>query len=606
MEDNPGNVPPPNEDTLDELLEQAADKAMERDSWMQAPGSMDVEYVSRKDKKDDKSKYVRASDSVVGSEKQKHEARLHEAEIKSQLEDARQEEEDTAPVKEVDYKFGDSGSAWRMTRLKNVYRQAKDSGRDIESVALELYGDLRDFDAAREEETEVDRMKRYGSGYRAKEKPTGELFQQRVEKSKADDARNAIHAAAHRNSITTPTPGPSLSQTELNKLKARLMKAKLKKDPEAGTLEKEYNEAVANSSKRPNVVVLNQMESRMLAGSSGRASEVVLASRKRDMERGQVEENQDMSVEDMLRAERRSKGRSEGFLLAERIGKDSKFKDGLDYLDENSERLAKRNMKSDTQLKSIAVGDFQKMQRVLDNCPLCHHEDGETQRPPTAPVVSRGTRTYLTLPTQPEISSDGGGAMIIPVEHYDNLLSCDDDEWEEIRNFMKCLIRMYHSQGRDVVFYENAAHPSRHSHAGLCAVPVPHSVGATAPAFFREAILSSDEEWSQHKKIIDTLKSAKEGGMGRSAFRRSFAKEMPYFHVWFDLDGGIGHIIEDEERWPKGDLFAREVLGGMMDVEEYVVRKQGRWYKGEDEKRTAKFGKSWRKFDWTRILVEES
>jgi len=267
-------------------------------------------------------------------------------------------------------------------------------------------------------------------------------------------------------------------------------------------------------------------------------------------------------------------------------------------MDENADNLAKRMQKSEINLKNTAISDFQKINRILDNCTLCHHEDTDTA--PIAPVVSLATRVYLTLPTDPEISN--GGACIIPVQHRGNLLECDDDEWEEIRNFMKSLTRMYHDQGRAVVFYENAAIPQRKKHAGMEAVPLPYSLGETAPAFFKEAILTSDEEWTQHKKLIDTLSKAKQGA-GKLAFRRTIAKEMPYFHVWFEIDGGLGHVVEDTNRWPKGDLFARETIGGMLDVAPDVIKRQGRWAKGGD-RRVEGFRKRWRKFDWTRVLTD--
>jgi hypothetical protein len=44
---------------------------------------------------------------------------------------------------------------------------------------------------------------------------------------------------------------------------------------------------------------------------------------------------------------------------------------------------------------------------------------------------------------------------------------------------------MYHDQGRDVIFYENAAHPQRRKHAAMEVVPLPYSLGETAPAFFK-------------------------------------------------------------------------------------------------------------------------
>lgn len=264
-------------------------------------------------------------------------------------------------------------------------------------------------------------------------------------------------------------------------------------------------------------------------------------------------------------------------------------------MDENASKLASHVQKSTINLRNTAISDFQKLNKILDSCPLCYHEDKDT--PPVAPVISLGTRVFLTLPTEPEISE--GGAFIVPIQHRKNLLECDDDEWEEIRNFMKCLTRMYHDQGRDVVFYENAAQPHRHRHAAMEAVPLPLELGEMAPAFFREAILTADEEWSQHHKLIDTLKRSKDG-LGKFAFRRMIAKEMPYFHVWFELDGGLGHVIEDERRWPKGDLFARETLGGMLDIEPDVIKRQGRWHRSD--RRAEGFKKRWRKFDWTRML----
>ena len=266
-------------------------------------------------------------------------------------------------------------------------------------------------------------------------------------------------------------------------------------------------------------------------------------------------------------------------------------------MDDNASKLAKNVAKSSTNLRNTAISDFAKMNRILDTCPLCHHEDkGE---PPVAPIVSLATRVYMTLPTEPELAKYG--ATIVPIQHRINLMECDDDEWEEIRNFMKSLTRMYHDMGKDVIFYENAAAPHRKRHATLEVVPLPLALGETAPAYFREAILQADEEWSQHKKLIDTLAKA-QSGLGKMAFRRSLVKDVPYFHVWFTLDGGLGHVVENSERWPKGDLFAREVIGGMLDVEPQNIKKQGRWHR--QDRRVEGFRKKWTKFDWTRVLLD--
>lgn len=83
--------------------------------------------------------------------------------------------------------------------------------------------------------------------------------------------------------------------------------------------------------------------------------------------------------------------------------------------------------KNDISLKNMAIGEFKKMQSVLDKCPLCQQDE----KPPIAPVVSLATRVFLTLPTEPEIGT--GGCVIVPIQHRTNMMECDDDEWEEVR-----------------------------------------------------------------------------------------------------------------------------------------------------------------------------
>ena len=197
---------------------------------------------------------------------------------------------------------------------------------------------------------------------------------------------------------------------------------------------------------------------------------------------------------------------------------------------------------------------------------------------------------------------------------------------------MKALTRAYHARDQMPLFYENAARPRSYPHALLVVAPMPATLHATAPGFFREALLAQAPEWSQHRKLIDTRAMARERGYGRNAFRRSLAKEMPYFHVWFDLDGGLGHVVEDEggdgdeaedeygggggggswKKWPKGDRFAREVLGSILGVETIgKMRREGRW--GEDggregRERLAQWKNkwNWEQWDWTKALVQGS
>ncbi|KAK9769665.1 putative CwfJ C-terminus 1-domain-containing protein-like protein [Seiridium cardinale] len=588
------DLPLPNEEIT---AEDARPQKLSRDDWMTDPSALGVDYTQRGAKRDKTPPPRKESARAI------HSREINAAELQHLNEGKDLDHLDRPAQHHVDYTFGDDGSQWRMTKLKAVYKAAEQTGRSVDEVAVERFGSLRDFDDAREEKTELDRRATYGEGYVGKEKPSGELFQERKLKMGVREARPPLTEQGDLDQGTIipeeamSKPIATIDQSALNKMRAQMMKAKLRKAPEAAKLETEYNEAAAAyAAQGPGAIVLGVMDNRMLAGTRGEAKAVET---KRGRERGQMEENDEMTIEDMVREERRTRGQrgGEGLRLAERIAKDGKFDDDLDYMDENADKLAKRIQKSEINLRNTAVNEYQKINSILDKCQLCHHED--RNQPPVAPMISLATRVYLTLPTEPELAE--GGAVIVPIQHRTNLLECDDDEWEEIRNFMKCLTRMYHDQGREIVFYENAAAPHRHMHAAMQAVPIPYEQGDTAPAFFKEAMLSADEEWSQHKKIIDTGAKAR-AGMGKLAFRRSIAKEMPYFHAWFMLDGGLGHVVEDANRWPKGDLFAREILGGMLDVGPDVIKRQGRWRK--DDGRAEGFKKRWRKFDWTRVLSD--
>lgn len=592
--DPKADLPLPDE----EVSAVGTNQKLARDDWMTDPSALGVDYTQRGTKREKTPPPAKEPARAI------HSREVNATELQHLNEGKHLDVLERPAQHDVSYTFGDDGSQWRMTKLKAVYNLAEQTGQSVDEVAAERFGSLRDFDDAREEKLELERCKTYGQGYVGKDKPSGELFQERKLKAGVHESRQ--HPALEQREIdqgtvipddATRTATATIDQTGLNKLRAQMMKAKLRKAPDAAKLEAEYNEAAAAfAAHGSSDVVLNVMDNRLLAGTRNEAKAV---DNKRGRERGHMQQNDEMTIEDMVREERRTRGQrgGEGLRLAERIAKDGKFDNDLDYMDENAEKLAKRIQKSEINLRNTAVNEYQKINSILDKCQLCHHED--RNQLPVAPMISLATRVYLTLPTEPELAE--GGAVIVPIQHRTNLLECDDDEWEEIRNFMKCLTRMYHDQGREVVFYENAAAPQRHMHAALQAVPIPYEQGDTAPAFFKEAMLSADEEWTQHKKIIDTGAKARDG-LGKLAFRRSIAKEMPYFHAWFTLDGGLGHVVEDANRWPKGDLFAREILGGMLDVMPDVIKKQGRWRK--EDNRADTFKKRWNKFDWTRVLSD--
>ncbi|KAG0260367.1 hypothetical protein DFQ27_003591 [Actinomortierella ambigua] len=428
-----------------------------------------------------------------------------------------------------------------------------------------------------------------------------------------------------------------LSQDALNKLKAKALRAKLMGTPDADKLEKEYEaaekaakEAAANPRppQQPGEQQHNQRQqqqsqvvviSTLAHSSSGSASpatahgqQSAAAAKKRAYGKGKEAthdalgnrtayegEEGDVGLQDLVlreRLERESGGMDREY--ARRITRDAKFQDDVDYLDEHVDKIARTVKRTDKQLKDAAVYDFKRTQGALDQCQLCFKDDGRTA--PLTPVVSLGSQVYLGLPLVKEFLP--GQCLIVPLQHVTSTLELDDDAWDEIRNFMKCLIQMHAAQDRFVIFSETVLHPHGRSpkHTAIECYPIPWQAGQAASGYFKEAILGVAEEWSQHKKIIETnAKDPKNGGV-----RRRLTSKMPYFHVWCfgNPDRGYGHVIEDDEtKFP--DYFVREVLASACEMDSWEwQRKPKRIPVHDNDRRVQEFKRSWQPWDWTRTL----
>lgn len=77
-------------------------------------------------------------------------------------------------------------------------------------------------------------------------------------------------------------------------------------------------------------------------------------------------------------------------------------------------------------------------------------------------------------------------------------------------------------------------------------------------------------------------------------------KNLPYFHVWFDHNGGFGHVIEDEKAWPH--WFGRQVIAGIADLDQSLWRKPKKLEYSKVSLRLERFKKMYDKFDWTKAL----
>ncbi|CAG8595164.1 12615_t:CDS:2 [Racocetra fulgida] len=142
-----------------------------------------------------------------------------------------------------------------------------------------------------------------------------------------------------------------------------------------------------------------------------------------------------------------------------------------------------------------------------------------------------------------------------------------------------------------VIFMETVVNLKYQNHTVIECIPMPWDLAQDAPAYFKEGIMESGGEWSQNKKLVDTSKTG---------FRRSMVKELPYFHVWFGLDKGFGHVIEKEKSFPR--WFGKEIVAGVCDLPPDVWRRPKKQNPRDNSTRVSEFMKKWKKWDWTTIL----
>ncbi|GJJ15693.1 hypothetical protein Clacol_009971 [Clathrus columnatus] len=521
------------------------------------------------------------------------------------------------------------------TPVKPPQETADEENRSVEDVALDRFGSLEAFEEAKEERRVLDERegRRASLGKRDHEaKAKSQTNQQYMFSDVGTSAlvgRSVIpgDSSFYLNTYTDSYELPArisklrTSTSELNKLQAKVLKAKLMGSPNATQLEKEYELARAHHSgvtenetgEKVKVEVLPTLDARgrLYDVGQGKNDQPILPGNKkkkekvetRDPKTGEVRYNADddsTTLGDMLRQEKFGAGiadqKSMDAQLARAIMGDGKFEDDLEYMDDNAEKLGRKKMRSDAMKRQFAIHDYARTKKILDTCPHCY---GEDDSPPKVGVIAMATRCYLASTTHEELVE--GHCQIVPIQHHLSMLEADDDVWDEVRNFMKCLMRMFAEEDKGVIFYETVLNLKWQKHTCIECVP--------------ESILQSEAEWSQHKKLIDF--SARPGG-----FRRAMVPNLPYFMVQWDHKGekGYGHVIEgtgeaadggdadgaiDEGAKGGGEFpryFAAEIIGNQLDVEPRRWRRPRRIDFGANKTRVKAFNAKYAKFDWTGMI----
>lgn len=253
----------------------------------------------------------------------------------------------------------------------------------------------------------------------------------------------------------------------------------------------------------------------------------------------------------------------------------------LDDIFSDNIRKKESDSKTDSKTRDKAISQHQQISNSLNNCNKCIQSEYMSKHL----LVSLCETVYLGLPAYEPLAE--GHCIISPIRHTPCSTQLDENEWSDILNVRKALVRMFQSSGKDVIFFEYATSLHKFPHMSIECVPLSKEAGDMAPIYFKKAIDECETEWTQNKKLI-SLK-------GRDV-RKAIPKGLSYFFVSFGLEEGYAHVIEDEELFPKN--FAQEIIGGMLDIHHSKWRKPKRQSFEEQSSRMLVFTKIWKDFDF--------
>lgn len=80
--------------------------------------------------------------------------------------------------------------------------------------------------------------------------------------------------------------------------------------------------------------------------------------------------------------------------------------------------------------------------------------------------------------------------MVLFLQHEFATRSVDNNIWEEIRNFKKCLLMMFAEQDREVIFLETVMGlAQQHRHCLVECIPLPREIAKQAPLYFKKVCI---------------------------------------------------------------------------------------------------------------------
>ncbi|XP_078401640.1 CWF19-like protein 2 isoform X1 [Cetorhinus maximus] len=418
---------------------------------------------------------------------------------------------------------------------------------------------------------------------------------------------------------TGEEPLQTLSEEEMNKLGAKIIKAELMGNlelasklkarlEEAHKLKNQGQKHITTTSTAPkrtdNVADENQEVILVRTDQSGRvwpvgASAESVAHKGGKKKRRMIEthhegeriryfqDDDNLSLQDLVRQEKMTSAEDQNEKFS-RLA--SKFMEKMDRdyytLDDMFVSKAARKDQSgqdDERQRNKAIREHKRLVGRMEKCQYCF----DNPELPKHLIIAIGVKVYLCVPNYQSMTE--GHCLIVPLQHHTAGTILDEDIWEEIQLFRKALVKMLEDKGLDCVFFETNMHLKKRFHMVYECIPLPKELGDMAPIYFKKAIMEADEEWAINKKLVD---------LSTRDIRRAVPKGLPYFSVDFGLQGGFAHVIENEEKFPF--YFGKEIVGGMLDLEPRCWRKPIRENFDDQRKKVLQFSHWWKPYNCTK------
>ncbi|NXF51875.1 C19L2 protein, partial [Oceanites oceanicus] len=306
-------------------------------------------------------------------------------------------------------------------------------------------------------------------------------------------------------------PPRVLSEEEMNRLGARIVKAELMGDMElASKLQAELENArklretqgqipaksdrEASSRQEDEQVVLVRTDQ------SGRAWPVTAPAepqepkggrRKRQMVATHIDkervryfqDDDSMNLKDLVKNEKMRTAEDQNSLFMRMASKLREKTDGEYYTldDMFVSKAAKRARSGEEEeiQRRKAIHEHQQLAARMEKCPYCFDSSELSKHL----IIAIGTKVYLSLPSNQSLTE--GHCLIAPLQHHTAATLLDEDIWEEIQVFRNALVKMFEAKDLDCVFLETNMSMKKRYHMVYECIPLPKEVGDVAPIYFK-------------------------------------------------------------------------------------------------------------------------